>query len=89
MLALAADALSYHLDMPFMTYDAPADGFTGYGDNDCAPYCHGAWWYNDCSQSNLNGEYNSTAYPQGINWYPWHSFTYSLKTTAMKIRPAV
>ncbi|KAF4026069.1 hypothetical protein G4228_018193 [Cervus hanglu yarkandensis] len=50
------------------------------------------WWFDACGPSNLNGMY----YPQrqntnkfnGIKWYYWKGSGYSLKATAMMIRPA-
>ena len=50
------------------------------------------WWFDACGPSNLNGMY----YPQrqntnrfnGIKWYYWKGSGYSLKATAMMVRPA-
>ena len=68
-----------HLGLPFSTYD--------HGEESCAVSGHGAWWYNGCQWSNLNGLYGSSVpLYQGINWYPWG---YDMETSAMKMRPAV
>lgn len=51
----------------------------------------GAWWYTACHASNLNGFYHAgehESYADGVNWRPWHGYYYSLKKTAMMIRPA-
>ena len=56
----------------------------------CAVKFHGAWWYESCHSSNLNGRYHGgrhLSYADGINWYPWHGYYYSLKHTEMKIKP--
>lgn len=58
----------------------------------CAQMLTGGWWFDACGPSNLNGMY----YPQrqntnkfnGIKWYYWKGSGYSLKATAMMIRPA-
>ena len=53
----AGDSLSYHNGRIFTTKDR------GGG---CANSYKGAWWYNHCHYSNLNGIYSSTAFGQGI-----------------------
>ncbi|XP_035663838.1 soluble scavenger receptor cysteine-rich domain-containing protein SSC5D-like [Branchiostoma floridae] len=50
------------------------------------------WWFLACSYSFLNGRYlgncgSSCPYAQGVVWYHWRGFTYSLKSVSMKIRP--
>ena len=80
----ADDSLSYHAGKAFSTYDQDNDVW---GSN-CAASFRGAWWYGACHHSNLNGEYNNTQNGHGVNWYHWLGFTYSLKFTEMKIRPA-
>jgi len=47
----AADSLSYHNNMPFSTRDQDHDK----NNRNCATTHHGAWWYNSCHHSNLNG----------------------------------
>lgn len=50
------------------------------------------WWFDACGPSNLNGMYypqrQSTNRFNGIKWYYWKGSGYSLKATAMMIRPA-
>ena len=58
----------------------------------CAQESKGAWWYNDCHESNLNGLYlNGThASPaDGVNWHLFRGHKYSLKRTEMKVKTKV
>lgn len=77
--------ISTHNNMPFSTYDQDNDAW---GES-CAIKFEGAWWYNGCHHSNLNGRYLNgqyTSYADGINWYHWKGSQYSLKFTEMKVR---
>jgi len=80
----AGDSLTYHRFMMFTTYDMDNDRWTT---GNCAVNRRGAWWYDNCEASNLNGEYNNTVF-QGIHWGGWMGIHYSLRFTEMKIRPA-
>ena len=56
----------------------------------CAVTYKGAWWHKNCHYSNLNGLYGrgaNTTYAEGLNWFSWRGYHYSLKKTEMKIRP--
>nr|KAG5701915.1 hypothetical protein BaRGS_014980 [Batillaria attramentaria] len=78
----AGDDLSVHNGMGFSTYDKDITDF-------CAAAWHGAWWFNDCYDSHLNGEYkpsSSTSSWEGIIWYSWKGKNYSLKFIEMKIK---
>jgi len=81
----AGDSLTVHSNMFFSTLDVDHDLSL---DEDCASLSHGAWWYNACHQSNLNGQYNNTASGQGVNWSSWLGYEYSLRFSEMKIRSA-
>ena len=78
------DALTYHKGYMFSTWDKDNDYFWL---KNCAEERKGAWWYNDCYRSNLNGLY----YQGGsLEWGSmiWGSYTdhYSVKKCTMKIR---
>ncbi|XP_046863415.1 ficolin-1-like [Xenia sp. Carnegie-2017] len=82
----AGDSLNYHQGMEFSTKDSDNDKSS----IDCASLYKGAWWYKSCHASNLNGIYHHgkhSSYADGINWVAWKGHYYSLKFTAMKIRP--
>ena len=57
----------------------------------CSERFKDGWWtaYN-CNESNLNGRYlrgGHTSRGDGVNWYHWTGYYYSLRFTEMKIRP--
>lgn len=82
----AGDSLTYHNDRPFSTKDRDNDV---YPDN-CAARFKGAWWYGECHNSNLNGQYlrgTQTSYADGVNWESGKGTHYSYKITEMKFRP--
>jgi len=81
------DSLTIQLGQKFSTRDQDNDISTP---KDCAVKFKGAWWYNDCHQSNLNGLYlggSHTSFGDGVDWKTWKGFRYSLRFTEMKIRP--
>ena len=84
----AGDSLAGHRDMQFSTKDQDNDKYSGH----CAQEFNGAWWYNHCYESNLNGGYLRGPHPSiaaaGVNWLTFRGHYYSLKATEMKIRPA-
>ncbi|KAJ8047508.1 Fibrinogen-like protein A [Holothuria leucospilota] len=83
----AGDSLDYHRGMNFTTRDADNDKYepgncvTDYGNN-------GAWWFNSCDYSNLNGLYgvDSDRSPGGLEWKDHPGGSNGLKFTEMKIR---
>ena len=83
----AGDSLTYHNGRMFSTRDK--DNNLLYDGQQCAQTCKGAWRYKSCHYSNLNGLYlvgNHTSYANGINWYHWKGYEYSLEYTEMKVR---
>ncbi|XP_019854696.1 PREDICTED: fibrinogen C domain-containing protein 1-like [Amphimedon queenslandica] len=78
----ATDSLAwYHNGMRFSTRDND-------NGNLCALAYTGAWWYDNCYRSNLNGRYfnTSTNSEQGIVWLHWKNAFISLKFSEMKTR---
>lgn len=83
----AGDSLSYHRGYPFSTKDQDND----VDGSNCAMTYKGAWWYKYCHTSNLNGLYHHgkhSSYADGVHWYHWKGYNYSVKRAEMKIRPA-
>ena len=82
----AGDSLSYHCGSPFTTKDQDNDSWS----SNCAVRYKGAWWYDSCHYSNLNGLYHHgkhSSSADGVNWYHWKRQNYSAKRAEMKIRP--
>ncbi|KAM8717898.1 hypothetical protein ACLKA7_004576 [Drosophila subpalustris] len=80
----AGDSLLRHLGMPFSTFDRDNDKhFTN-----CAEYNTGAWWYNQCYDSNLAGKYKEHNH-NGVIWYHFRGWDHSLKRAVMMIRPII
>ena len=84
--------MTYHNGAKFTTLDEDNDNYGssnyGSGNYNCAARFKGAWWYDNCHHSNLNGRYLSghhTSFADGINWFHWKGYNYSLKTTEMKL----
>ncbi|XP_067374730.1 fibrinogen-like protein 1 [Channa argus] len=77
-----------HQGIKFSTYDQDNDNYKG----NCALEDEGGWWFNKCHSAHLNGLYYpngfySAATDNGIVWYTWRGWWYSLKTSIMKLRP--
>ena len=71
--------------MQFSTKDQDNDPF----DKSCAQLRKGAWWYNNCHASNLNGLYlngQHASYADGVNWLAFRGYNYALKRTEMKVK---
>jgi len=74
-----------HINMAFTTKDRDNDRWSS---GNCAVSYTGAWWYNSCHDSNLNGKYlgDKRDY-RGAMWWAFRR-TLSLKFTEMKLRPS-
>ena len=78
------DSLAHHNYMAFTTKDRDHDNDSG----NCAVTWSGAWWYNNCHDSNLNGKYLGNKHDyRGIRWYHFRG-RLSLKFSEMKLRPS-
>jgi len=77
-----------HNSQKFSTYDIDNDNYA----TSCSKVFRGAWWYNSCHSSNLNGEYRwfdvkQPGYARGVIWYKYKgTHEYSLKGVEMKVR---
>ncbi|XP_062281283.1 fibrinogen-like protein 1 [Scomber scombrus] len=77
-----------HQGIQFSTYDQDNDNYNG----NCAQEDKGGWWFNKCHSANLNGLYYpdghySAVTDNGVVWYTWRGWWYSLKTSVMMLRP--
>lgn len=76
-----------HDGKPFSTYDRDNDG-RNY--DNCAEHYHGAWWFNTCFDSHLNGRYYTKGshsnyfVRNGILWNGIHEYS-SLKRVTMMV----
>ena len=57
----------------------------------CALLANAGWWFNDCQQACLTGEYKNGTHSApgivGIQWLAWKGGNYSLSRVEMKIKP--
>ncbi|XP_068711510.1 microfibril-associated glycoprotein 4-like isoform X2 [Montipora foliosa] len=82
----AGDSLSRQRGALFSTKDSDNDSWN----RSCALHFKGAWWYEACHDSNLNGFYHHgshSSFAVGVNWKAWKEYYYSVKKAEMKIRP--
>ena len=82
----AGDSLTYHNNMAFTTKDRDNDKDSS---SSCAIASTGAWWYNSCQYSNLNGRYldSSSRNWQGLRWFYFKRDNRSFQFAEMKLRP--
>ena len=85
------DAMAKHNNRPFSTYDSDNDA---YGGGNCAQVYRGAWWYNQCFRSNLNGPHDPITPPppsptaNRVVWYDGSRYLY-YPNVEMKVRPKI
>ena len=57
------------------------------GGNNCPMERHGGWWYNSCSDTNLNGKYQpGVSNRYSVTWSTFRANVYSLKRAQMMMR---
>ena len=82
----AGNSLDWHNGKKFSTRDQDNDVHA----NHCPRERKGAWWFQNCNYSHLNGLYYHNATDaigeNGINWRGWKGNGYSLKFSEMKTR---
>ncbi|KAK0061581.1 BpFREP17.2 [Biomphalaria pfeifferi] len=72
----AGDSMKRHHNLFFTTFDKDNDNDNN---KNCADARHGAWWYDDCADVNLNGRWGRSE-PDGAFWdnvTVWDSVSFS------------
>ncbi len=73
----------YHDRMPFATHDHNESP------SKCALRWQGAWWYNSCHESNLNGyNLNADGVRWGLTWNSWRGAGHSLGAARLALYPS-
>ena len=88
---ISGDSLSRHNKLKFSTKDKDNDVKSN---GACAVNYKSAWWFEQCHDSNLNGQYlrgsvSTANKAKGLTWMTWRGYDYSLKTSEMKIRRVI
>ncbi|XP_063427087.1 fibrinogen-like protein A [Mytilus trossulus] len=79
----AGDSLKYYNKQTFSTKDRDNDNKS---EENCAAVYKGAWWYDACHTSNLNGLYvGNKMDDKSMRWWQWKG-AQSMKTTVMMMR---
>ena len=79
----AGDGMTRH-DLNGTKFSTKDNDNDNNNDGNCAISYQGAWWYNNCTHSNLNGEYDGRS-SRGVGWYYWKNSWESLKFSEMKL----
>ncbi|KAF6031753.1 hypothetical protein EB796_009960 [Bugula neritina] len=72
-------------------FTAKSQDYDTWGSGNCAVKAHGAWWYENCHSSNLNGRYYYSSQNTHVDGVVWRHFKelHPLKATEMKFRAAL
>ncbi|XP_068448100.1 fibrinogen-like protein 1 [Clinocottus analis] len=75
----------------FSTFDQ-LNGVDAENDAKCIRHSKSGWWFSRCDSGNLNGHYYKGPYQamgdDGVVWYTWHGWWYSIKSVVMMVRAA-
>ncbi|XP_010786872.1 fibrinogen-like protein 1 [Notothenia coriiceps] len=75
----------------FSTYDQLNNGDTE-NHTSCIRHSRSGWWFSRCDSGNLNGHYyrgpDQAMADDGVVWYTWHGWWYSIKSVVMMVRAA-
>ncbi|XP_029365790.1 fibrinogen-like protein 1 [Echeneis naucrates] len=75
----------------FSTFDRP-NNERGNSNTQCIRLTKSGWWFSRCDSGNLNGHYYNGPYhamtDDGVVWYTWHGWWYSIKSVLMMVRAA-
>ncbi|KAK3717927.1 hypothetical protein RRG08_009354 [Elysia crispata] len=77
----AGNPLDYHNNCAFTTFDRDND----LGKSNCAESQRGGWWFNNCDDANLNGDWGGDD-NKGMEWDGFISSSQSVDFSEMKIR---
>eukprot|EP00105_Crassostrea_gigas_P010506 XP_011425801.1 PREDICTED: tenascin-R [Crassostrea gigas] len=82
----AGDGMDYNNNRKFSTLDQDNDRWDSVN---CATYHRSAWWFNDCTLTNPNGEYadSEKTDEKYVTWWHWKNSWMSLKSIQLMIRP--
>lgn len=76
-------ALHSHLNSRFTTLDQDNDIFPN---DNCARKTRSAWWFADCAESNLNGDFFADDFTS-MKWSSLPGGARNIKYSEMKVRP--
>ncbi|XP_059152687.1 uncharacterized protein LOC131938595 [Physella acuta] len=83
----AGDAMSrLNVNRKFTTFDRDNDVKSN---ANCALIYRAGWWYSYCHYAHLNGNWGSTDYSMGLNWYDLTGDYGNIEKCEIKFRPIV
>ncbi|XP_060941667.1 fibrinogen-like protein 1 [Limanda limanda] len=76
----------------FSTFDQMNNSDQENSDAQCIRHSKSGWWFSRCDSGNLNGHYykgpSQAMAEDGVVWYTWHGWWYSIKSVVMMVRAA-